>query len=382
MFEEIGIDFLGCFRMACMEQREAWSGAFGSARRGRPGRGFFTKVPQAAVLEVFLDHVALIGLDEGDDLHGPAALGAQKRIDVVNLLDKHGPAAAVGPASRGCLAGLRLGVCGGIIRPGGGRGFLGPHAPSLVGVVAVIADEVLAFVRNMLDDLRQEIERFKDMEVSGRAGCKYFAGRNGEVLRCVLFRAIDDMACRCDFHESGEAERAASHVFRQTLNTVAVSGAKADAAVHAEAAMTPGSHLGDQGGLDASRVQKQGEYGVFPELEERLVAEVDGEMEKAAVGGESAISDKGVNVRMKMKQLSEGLYGKNAAGDGGFVAQQRAVDGLDRLPCQAGQLAEEVSVVAKEDTQALGDGPDELAMRDVEADALGDVEAKEDGAFL
>jgi len=146
--------------------------------------------------------------------------------------------------------------------------------------------------------------------------------------------------------------------------------------------MTPGSHLRDQGGLDASCVQKQGEYGVFPKLEKGLMTEVDGEMAKVAAGGERPVGNEGVDVRVEVKQLPEGLYGKNTAGDGGFVAQQGAVDGLDRSPCQAGQLAEEVSVVTKEDTQALGDGPDELAMRDVEADALGDVEAKEDGAFL
>jgi hypothetical protein len=111
-----------------------------------------------------LDHVALIGLDEGDDLHGPAALGAQERIDMVNLLDKHGPATAVEPGGV-WLGGLRRWrAVGGLGNP------LGADASGLVGVVAVIADEVLALVGDVLGEFGEEIERFEDMEVSGRAG--------------------------------------------------------------------------------------------------------------------------------------------------------------------------------------------------------------------
>jgi hypothetical protein len=39
----------------------------------------------------------LVGLDEGDDLHGPATLGAEERIGVIDVLDECGPTAAEEP---------------------------------------------------------------------------------------------------------------------------------------------------------------------------------------------------------------------------------------------------------------------------------------------
>jgi hypothetical protein len=47
------------------------------------------------VYEDLADHVRLVGLDEGNDLHGPAALGAYQRLGLVDVLDENGPPAAV-----------------------------------------------------------------------------------------------------------------------------------------------------------------------------------------------------------------------------------------------------------------------------------------------
>jgi hypothetical protein len=36
-----------------------------------------------------------MGLDDGDELHGSATLGAAKGVGVVDLLDEHGPSSSV-----------------------------------------------------------------------------------------------------------------------------------------------------------------------------------------------------------------------------------------------------------------------------------------------
>ena len=54
-------------------------------------------MPQAAVFENLADEVRLMGLDEGDDLHGPAAFGAQQRVGLVDVFDENGPTTEVEP---------------------------------------------------------------------------------------------------------------------------------------------------------------------------------------------------------------------------------------------------------------------------------------------
>ena len=49
---------------------------------------------------------------------------------------------------------------------------------------------------------------------------------------------------------------------------------------------------------------------------------------------------------------------------------------------EGGSMLEQVAVVAEEDAQAFGDGPVELAVRDVETNIIGDVHAEQKGAFL
>ena len=118
-------------------------------------------MPQAAVFEDLSDDLALAGFDEGDDLHGPAALGAQKRVGLVDTLDEHRPAFA-----NVTIAGVRLGV----------RlrlvvlvliALLGAEAACLVGVVAVVADEVFALIGDVLGEFGEEVEGIEDLVVAG-----------------------------------------------------------------------------------------------------------------------------------------------------------------------------------------------------------------------
>ena len=50
------------------------------------------------MLENLFNHFALMPLDKADDLHFPAALGAEQRIGLIHLLDQRRPALARGLA--------------------------------------------------------------------------------------------------------------------------------------------------------------------------------------------------------------------------------------------------------------------------------------------
>jgi hypothetical protein len=68
------------------------------------------------MLQDLAENVILARLDEGDDLHGSAATGAQERTGLVDTFNEHGPAAAGEPGRGGgyCL----LLIVGGLIRLG------------------------------------------------------------------------------------------------------------------------------------------------------------------------------------------------------------------------------------------------------------------------
>ena len=126
-------------------------------------------MPQPAVPQDLLDHVALRRLDEGDDLHLAAALGTLQRVDLVDPLDEHGPGLAARLAGwmprrvpayrRGDIGGRRCRF-----------GRLPPQPAGLVRVPAVIADQMRALGRNVLGELGQEIQRREDLEIPLRPG--------------------------------------------------------------------------------------------------------------------------------------------------------------------------------------------------------------------
>ena len=110
VFEEVGVDFarstgIGIGRVAARRSR------LRRPRRGARGR----VVPEAAVFENLADGIALMGFDEGDDLHGTAALGAAQRIGLVDAFDEHGPPPEAASSKSGGGGHDRLGD--GIARP-------------------------------------------------------------------------------------------------------------------------------------------------------------------------------------------------------------------------------------------------------------------------
>ena len=103
---------------------------------------------------------------------------------MIDLLDEHGPAASVRCGSGRGRFGL-LGIFGAVWAAG-------PRPAGPAGVVAVVADGVLALVGDVLEEFGQEVQRLVDMEVAGDAGEQLRAGGVGEALGAILFGPIDD----------------------------------------------------------------------------------------------------------------------------------------------------------------------------------------------
>ena len=72
-----------------------------------------------------------------------------------------------------------------------GSGVLGAETASLVGVVAIVADEVLALVGEVLDEFGQEVQGLEELVVAGDAAEEVFTGGLGvsSVVACRAAQA-------------------------------------------------------------------------------------------------------------------------------------------------------------------------------------------------
>jgi len=258
---------------------------------------------------------------------------------------------------------------------------LGPQAARLVGIPAEVAQRVLALVGDVLGQLGEEVEGIEYLKITGRAAEKVRAGRQGKLPGAILLGLVEDLASGGDADDAGQAEGAAGHVFSEALEGGTILCGQPHGAVDGEAAVPPGAHVLDEGGLNAAGVQQQLEDLVLPEATERFI--VDGRQgNEAAIGCEGAVGHQAVKMRMEVNELAEGLNGDDGAGDHIVAAEGGAVNFKHGLPGEDRQALEQRAVIAEEDAQALGHGKDELAMRDVIADVVGDMQAQEDGPLL
>jgi hypothetical protein len=68
----------------------------------------------------------------------------------------------------------------GVARISGGGCRFGPQAAGLVGVLAEVADQVLAGLGDVLGELGDKVQGVEDLEVAGDAAEEVRAGRSGE----------------------------------------------------------------------------------------------------------------------------------------------------------------------------------------------------------
>jgi hypothetical protein len=150
-----------------------------------------------------------------------------------------------------------------------------------------------------------------------------------------------------------EAEGASQHVLGQTLPAGAVVRSEPHREVHVEAGVLPAEHLGDERLVDLAAHQKQVEDLLLPEPLERLGVELRQRNERA-VGGKGPVGGQGMDMGMKMDELTEGMDARHHARTDVAPIQHRAGDLQDRLPGETRKLAQQPPVVAEEDPQTLG----------------------------
>ena len=108
---------------------------------------------------------------------------------------------------------------------------------------------------------------------------------------------------------------------------------------------------------------------------------MDGKEVELAIRVEAALQDQGVEVRIEPERVTKGLIGEDcSAGDG--LAGRGGVELGDQREDEAGDLAEEALVVAKEDPKGLGQREDELPMGKGEQQVLVEVLGEEKGPLL
>ena len=147
------------------------------------------------------------------------------------------------PLSRLCIRIIRVGAR-----------IFSAEAAGLVGIVAVVANQMLALVGDMLDEFREEVERLEELVVAGDAAEEVFAGGLGVSLTVVLLGFVEHFAGGCNADESGKAEWAACQVLSEAFESVAVTSSQADAPVDVKSAVSPGEHLLDNCVFDSAFV--------------------------------------------------------------------------------------------------------------------------------
>ena len=90
-----------------------------------------------------------------------------------------------------------------------------------------------------------------------------------------------------------------------------------------------------------------------------------------AIRGKAAIRNNDMDMAMPMHELAKRLDTGHHAGKDIITLQFAAVDFGNRQPGGAGQIAQQRAVKTKVDTESLGDRKEDLSVRHVRADRIG-----------
>ena len=84
-------------------------------------------------------------------------------------------------------------------------------------ISAVVTDQVLALLRDVLRDFGQKIDGAEDLEVAARSAEKIGTGRPGKTAAVVLLRVIDHRAVVGQADDPGQAEGTTQNVLSQSF---------------------------------------------------------------------------------------------------------------------------------------------------------------------
>ncbi len=164
-------------------------------------------------------------------------------------------------------------------------------------------------------------------------------------------------------------------ILGELLPPVLVSAVNAHLVMDASPGVPPAYQLLDQRLIDLSLPSKHREDLVAREQLKFLEIDV-GHGSQPAVGRKQAIRDDGMQMRMPIRQIAEGLNRHNHPGDrlrllqGGL--EEHFETGIDVLT----ECAQEAAILSEIDAEHLGDGEDILAMGNGSKQMLGDPFAK------
>jgi len=161
-------------------------------------------------------------------------------------------------------------------------------------------------IRDVLRDLRQEIQRIEDLEIARGPGEQVLVARFGESAYRVVLGLVDHLPGLRDLDHPRLAEGTSEEVLDEALHAFLIARLQPHALVDAEARVLPGAHIGHHVLGDLALGQKQGEDLLFPLPEERLGGQ-PGQGQKCAVGDKHPLGHQRVNVGMPVDQLTERL---------------------------------------------------------------------------
>ena len=173
-----------------------------------------------------------------------------------------------------------------------------------------------------------------------------------------------------------ETEGATSHVLDQTLDTRLIARRKKHRLVHAEAAdhrRAANCACSRRLPVRSSPRQVQREDRVLPSRQQSLQIEF-GQFQKITFGCKRAAGDQYVDVRMPVKKFAMSLNRRHHAGCHILAAEPANRFGLEARPGTSREFAQQLAVEPSVQPKTLGDGQDDLPMRDWKTDFFGNVD--------
>gem|GEM_PF-2329491 len=249
---------------------------------------------------------------------------------------------------------------------GHGHGFgvrlFEPLATHLVGVPAVVADELEAFVRDVLGDAGDEVARAEHFKIALD-------------LR-VHPRAVNDRVAGSVGLHFLHRERVADDVLGEPLHVLAVVGRHALAAVDVEPGVPPtAQHPGAFGRQEPLLDQKRDDP-CAEEFLQRGEAHVGHHVKKSAVH-EEPVGDQRVEVGVEVEVFAEGMNGHDDARRAFGQTERGALELGQAAVGDAAEFLDEPAVEPEVGAEHLGDREREMPMWHRREDGLGQQRAEE-----
>ena len=202
------------------------------------------------------------------------------------------------------------------------------HPTGLIGVPAVITDQVRALGRNVLGEFGQEVQGREDLEIPLGPGGDPVAFRVGEGPASRLLGFEDNLTGAGHFNQSREAEGAAGNILDESLDAFVISGRQENRLIDAETGVPPGAHVLNDLRFDLALGQIKSKNCFLPDEQERRHVEFR-QFQENTLGRKCPAGDQGVDVGMPVQEFTVGVNPGNHTWDYVLAPQQTLCFGLN-----------------------------------------------------